>query len=248
MNNKELGQFFTPTFIVKLMLNHIKYHGVNILSKSVCDNSAGEGAFLIEMVKRFIQSAKDNNIDNIEEQLNEKIYGIELDKKTYKKLIENLNRVVDDYGLESTKINWKNIRNDNTLNIDVKVDLIIGNPPYVRKRNMINQKELDNFLFSSQSNGDLYLSFFEKSLNSLNENGELLYITPSSWLNSKSAEKMREYFYNENLIESLIDFERNQIFNATTYVAITHLKMNKNSQNTHCYSFKNNQFHYHIQP
>ena len=244
MSNKKLGQFFTPTFIIELMLNHIQYYGADILSKSICDNSAGDGAFLIEVVKRFIQSAKDNNIENIEEQLNEKIYGIELDKKTYKKLIKNLNKVVENCGLDLTKINWKNIKNDNALNADLKVDLIIENPPYIRKRNMINKKELDNFLFSSQSNGDLYLSFFEKSLNSLNENGELLYITPSSWLNSKSAEKMRECFYNENLIESIIDFAHNQIFNATTYVAITHLKMNKNSQNTHCYSFKDNQFHY----
>ena len=201
MNKKELGQFFTPQNIVELMLDHIDYHGENILFKKICDNSAGEGAFLTEIVKRIIKEAKNKNIPNIENILNKNVFGIELEEKTYQKLIGRLNQIVIDEGLDKNKVNWDNIKNDNALKTNIKVDLIIGNPPYVRKRNLIDQKEIQKYSFSNQSNEYLYLSFFEKSLESLNEKGEILYLTPSSWFSSKSAEKMREYFYKNNLIE-----------------------------------------------
>lgn len=242
MNKKELGQFFTPQNIVELMLDHIDYHGENILFKKICDNSAGEGAFLTEIVKRIIKEAKNKNIPNIENILNKNVFGIELEEKTYQKLISRLNQIVIDEGLDKNKVNWDNIKNDNALKTNIKVDLIIGNPPYVRKRNLIDQKEIQKYSFSNQSNGDLYLSFFEKSLESLNEKGEILYLTPSSWFSSKSAEKMREYFYKNNLIEGVIDFEHQQIFNATTYVAITHLKKDKDNEKIHCYEYKENKF------
>ena len=242
MNKKELGQFFTPQNIVELMLDHIGYYGESILFKKICDNSAGDGAFLIEIVKRIIKEAKNKNIPNIENILNKNVFGIELEEKTYQKLISRLNQIVIEEGLDKNKINWDNIKNDNALKINIKVDLIIGNPPYVRKRNLIDQKEIQKYSFSNQSNGDLYLSFFEKSLESLNEKGEILYLTPSSWFSSKSAEKMREYFYKNNLIEGVIDFEHQQIFNATTYVAITHLKKDKDNEKIHCYEYKENKF------
>lgn len=242
MNKKELGQFFTPQNIVELMLDHIGYYGEKILFKKICDNSAGDGAFLTEIVKRIIKEAKNKNISNIEDILNKNVFGVELDEKTYQKLISRLNQIVIDEGLDKNKVNWNNIKNDNALKINIKVDLIIGNPPYVRKRNLIDQKEIQKHSFSNQSNGDLYLSFFEKSLESLTEKGEMLYLTPSSWFSSKSAEKMREYFYKNNLIEGVIDFEHQQIFNATTYVAITHLKKGKNNEETNCYKYKEKQF------
>lgn len=203
MNKKELGQFFTPQNIVELMLDHIGYYGEKILFKKICDNSAGDGAFLTEIVKRIIKEAKNKNISNIEDILNKNVFGIELEEKTYQKLIGRLNQIVVDEGLDKNKVNWDNIKNDNALKIHIKVDLIIGNPPYVRKRNLIDQKEIQKHSFSNQSNGDLYLSFFEKSLESLNQKGEMLYLTPSSWFSSKSAEKMREYFYKNNLIEGI---------------------------------------------
>lgn len=44
---KNLGQIFTPNFLVK-----------NILQKHIIDNSCGNGAFLCEIVKIYINEAK----------------------------------------------------------------------------------------------------------------------------------------------------------------------------------------------
>ena len=52
-------QVFTPDYIVKKMLDDIDYRGEN-LRKTIFEPSFGDGAFLVEIVSRILEYAKDS--------------------------------------------------------------------------------------------------------------------------------------------------------------------------------------------
>lgn len=103
------------------------------------------------------------------------------------------------------------------------MDFVVGNPPYVRVHNLdISYDEVKKFNFTHRGMTDIYLAFFELGFGMLNPTGKLCYITPSSWLNSLAASKMREYILQKENLVSLTDLEHFQAFeNVTTYTIIS---------------------------
>ena len=69
MNNlvKHSGQVFTPDYIVNLMLDELGYNGPCILKKHCVDNSCGNGAFICEIVRRYVKAYKQVDIKFIED-------------------------------------------------------------------------------------------------------------------------------------------------------------------------------------
>lgn len=106
----------------------------------------------------------------------------------------------------------KNICPLNAINMDFfdysienKFDTIIGNPPYVKFNDIIDETKLklDLTLFDKRSN--LYLFFINKCLEHLNHNGELIFITPRDFIKFTSATKLNEKIYNLGTITDIID-------------------------------------------
>jgi len=52
---KLTGRFYTPEFMVKNILDLSGYYDKNIEKKHIIDNSCGDGAFLKEIVTRFLK-------------------------------------------------------------------------------------------------------------------------------------------------------------------------------------------------
>jgi adenine-specific DNA-methyltransferase len=92
---KNLGQVYTPKHIVNDMLDLIAYKGEQILQKHIIDNSCGNGAFLVEIIERYIKAykQKNNSLCGIENDLSKYIHGIEIDKTEWAECIKNLNRI-----------------------------------------------------------------------------------------------------------------------------------------------------------
>jgi len=59
-------QIFTPEDIVLDILNKVKYDNKNILFKKILEPSFGEGAFLIQIIDRYINIARQNNLSDLE--------------------------------------------------------------------------------------------------------------------------------------------------------------------------------------
>ncbi len=107
----------------------------------------------------------------------------------------------------------------NVLNIDFfdypsseKFDTIIGNPPYVRFQDILpsTKEKLNSKLFDERSN--LYLFFIEKCINMLNQNGELIFITPRDFLKATSSIKLNDFIFKNGTITDLIDLGDKRIF------------------------------------
>lgn len=238
---KNKGQVFTPTWIVKLMLDFGNYNTSQILKKHVIDNSCGNGAFLMEIVHRYCTIARNNNIPDkeIAKDLQIYIHGIEIDTNTYQECIHNLNNLIKEFNLHS--VNW-DILNADTLTIDRynnKMDYVFGNPPYVRVHNLSTEYKLvKQFSFSQQGMTDLYIVFFEIGFQMLSPIGKMCLITPISWLNSAAGLMLRKTIFEKHFLSGIIDFEHYQIFNVTTYNIISKFENDKTDTKFEYYHFE----------
>ena len=192
---KHIGQIFTPDYIVISILDYCEYNGNDILDKHIIDNSCGDGAFLKEIVRRYILVSLENNIDPsiIQKRLGKFIHGIDNDKVAFDSCVENLNKIAREYGIENVKWDLYNTSSLTFNSFNEKMDFVVGNPPYVRVHNLdTTYDEVKTYMFANGGMTDLYLAFFELGFRMLKEDGILCYITPSSWLNSLAADNMRK--------------------------------------------------------
>ncbi|MGC4128621.1 MAG: Eco57I restriction-modification methylase domain-containing protein [Bergeyella sp.] len=77
-------------------------------------------------------------------------------------------------------------------------DIVIGNPPYIDSETMINTGQETLRLYLSKEsqycrgNWDIYIAFFEKGFNFINNIGVLTYITPDKWLSKPFGCELRK--------------------------------------------------------
>ena len=116
---------------------------------------------------------------------------------------------------------------------DVKqgFDVIIGNPPYVNANELKKGLSKDQYSYlksnyeTAKGTVDLYIYFFEKGLDIINQKGVLSYITPNRFLSASYGKALREILVNRYEILSLIDYSDKRVFqDASTYPVISFLK------------------------
>ncbi len=101
MKKKKSGQVYTPDYLVCDILDTAGYYGKTILNKHVIDNSAGDGAFLQEIVKRYCKAflSADNDRNLLKDNLQNYIHGIEIEPSEYLKCLENLNSAAKQFDI-----------------------------------------------------------------------------------------------------------------------------------------------------
>lgn len=221
---KQHGRVYTPDYLVKVILDFGGYDNSAILKKHVIDNSCGDGAFLQEIVKRYCSTflEKHQNLNELKSDLETFVHGIELDADECRSCIQNLDKIVAEFGILA--VQW-DIINADTLTFDKfnrGMDYVFGNPPYVRVHNL--EKSYDavkQYKFAEGGMTDLFIVFFEIGFNMLSKDGMMCLITPSSWLSSKAGKNLRKHIQVFDNLSGLIDLEHFQPFEATTYTLIS---------------------------
>lgn len=96
-------------------------------------------------------------------------------------------------------------------------DLVIGNPPYVRWKNI--PKEIQTYLTTEpfwtervNSLTDLLYPFIYASVDALKNNGELIFITPIFWTKTLHSSPLRKFLCSIGELEILINFGEMRIF------------------------------------
>ena len=100
-------------------------------------------------------------------------------------------------------------------------DIVIGNPPYgiVFDEELKASYEKDYPTF--KRNNDLYVAFYEKSIQLSSNNGVISLITPNTYLNGDYFKKLRMLLKTDTKVISVIDYKNNTVFaDPTVYVAV----------------------------
>lgn len=223
-------QVFTPEHIVTQMLNKVGYvPSNNISNKHIIDNSCGDGAFLAEIVERYILHGvlKNKTHKEIRHGLETYVHGIEIDSALCGKTVCRLNAVAKKHGIYG--VNW-DILNADTVTVyrkpryAMKMDFVVGNPPYCKIHDVPQELRETYKAVCSNAVGtfDSYVMFFWIGISILKGTGKLIYITPSTWTNSLYARGLREWFLDKSAIVSITDFGHHRVFDdATTFCMIT---------------------------
>ena len=95
-------------------------------------------------------------------------------------------------------------------------DVVLANPPYVRQELLTAYKDHWKEAFRTfDGAADLFVYFFERSLQQLKPGGRLGFIVSNKWLRGGYAEKLRAMFAKECTIDTMVDFGHAPIFPGT---------------------------------
>ncbi|MBP3558564.1 MAG: N-6 DNA methylase [Thermoguttaceae bacterium] len=219
---KKNGRVYTPRFIVERILDLANYRGEKIAGKLVVDPSCGDGAFLSVVVERYCRENANLGAARLKTELETCVRGVELDPAEREQCVRNLDAVALNFGVQG--VHWNVVCADALTfhRWNGQIDFVVGNPPYVRVHNLgASFDAVKRFEFAQTGMTDLFLVFYELGLQMLNRRGVLAYITPSSYFNSVAGKRLREKIVADNLLAKLVVLKHRQVFDATTYSAIT---------------------------
>jgi len=104
-------------------------------------------------------------------------------------------------------------------------DVVVGNPPYGRLKQIIEDGEEKYFLSSVYSslysyqvgNLNLYKLFLERSYELLKDNGYFSMIYPSSFLGENDSKELRRLFFEKAVVRKILEFpEKTRVFEGNT--------------------------------
>lgn len=191
-NGKEHGTVLTRPEIVNYILRSVGlFSDNNFSTKKILDPAVGEGAFIIPIIKKILELFNGDN-ERIKKYL-QNITAYEIDTEKYEILLNIIRELFNSYKLYGYD-EYINLLNEDYLLAETKTyDIIVGNPPYIRY-DKIPENKISHYrqLFSCfKYRCDIYISFFEKGLKTLNKNGTLSFVCPDRWLNNQYGKPLR---------------------------------------------------------
>ncbi|MEJ5351868.1 MAG: N-6 DNA methylase [Melioribacteraceae bacterium] len=228
-----LGQYFTNSDVVDLILNFCLHHE----NDKIIDPSCGAGTFLV----RAYQHKKILNQRLEHEKILETLWGVDIAKfpahlatinlaindlasdKNYPNIIHddffNLKAGSEGFDLEK----WRNSKaktltlHDRDIIYPRWFDAIVGNPPYTRQEEIPDiGTEKEKIIESALSNGNnkiadiskragIHAYFFVHGTKFLREGGYFGFIVSNSWLDVEYGKGLQEFFLKNYKIISIIE-------------------------------------------
>lgn len=244
---KELGEFYTPQIIARLIV-HASMESTDDI---VLDPAVGTGTFPVEAYDWL-----DNHDGMTHQEVIDRIACVDVNRFAAHLAVINLARQNLNAKTERTNIHVEDFFNvgpdqhllsTETADIDeddegfdkvagqkfADVNVIVGNPPYIN-RNEIDDKDLKRgHLPSKYANygddyiskkSDIYQYFFTKGLEWLDDGGRLGYITSYKWTTIESGEGLMNHFLNNAKIKGVIWFNKALFEDAMVNTCITLLE------------------------
>jgi hypothetical protein len=231
------GAVYTPNYIKSFIVeNSISKVRKPLPKIKSADISCGCGAFLFTIANK----QKKETQRPFSEIFEENIFGLDICQTSIKRTAILLSLLAISQGEDEKEFKF-NLFCGNALSFDWKsncssiksnegFDLIVGNPPYVRAKNidLETKKLLSNWSVTKSGNPDLYIPFFEIGLKNINKNGILGYITVNSFFKSVNARELRKYLQTNKYELSIIDFGDEKLFESkSAYTCICFLAKEK---------------------
>jgi hypothetical protein len=194
------GDVFTRRWIVKLILDLCGYDADKDLSKSILiEPSVGDGAFLREIVDRLLISRARLSPDMPWDDMSDAIRAVDLHAESVHQARQVVLERLAGEGCPSSVAmalarRWI-VVGDFLLDDwgSLPADFIIGNPPYIRIEDLPPDL-LVRYRAACPTMGgraDIYVGFYERSLDSLKPGGTLGFICADRWMRNQYGRKLR---------------------------------------------------------
>lgn len=227
------GAIFTRREVVGAILDLSGYQADRPLHRMrLLEPAFGGGDFLVPVVERLLQAYESHGGDPAQagRDLKQAICGVELHADTYRKTFAQLQERLEHWGMQSTAAYalcdaW--LLHDDFLlaHLAAHFDFVVGNPPYVRQERIPPALlgEYRRRFSTLYDRADLYIPFFERSLDLLSENGTLGFICANRWLKNRYGGPLREKISRDFWLRYYMDTEGTDAFHADViaYPAIT---------------------------
>lgn len=125
-----------------------------------------------------------------------------------------------------------------------KYDVVIGNPPYIRWKNLepeLKEELTNNVLWNSYFNSlcDYLFIFILKSIEHLNDGGELIFICTDYWMNTTNSVTLRNYMCQNGYFTEIYHFKEAPLFEKVTasFVIFKFIKSNKKKSSIRLYKY-----------
>lgn len=187
---------------------------------SIMEPSCGEGEFLVEIVKRLYKSSLLFGFDaNAAYQKN--VYAVEIDDNKVAVCVKRIKEACPLILNPQEKI----VVEDFLMTNSFGVDIIVGNPPYIRYEQIPKDKiKLYKSVFTTFFyRPDMYVLFFEKTLGMLRSGGKHCFICSNRWMRNTYGKLLRCMVASQYHLEKIINMEHSSAFfeNVLAYPAIT---------------------------
>lgn len=227
------GVVYTPQIVNDILISEVdRFMSPHV---RICDPSCGCGSIMYSVSKK-IHEAFNISYTTIYSSI---LYGIDVDADSvYRtKLLFATVCLLEEKALPSkTNLFVANSLDRRFIeNFTGYFDVVIGNPPYVRNRNLSpeSKEHLRDWNVSSVGNVDLYIPFFEIGLLMLKDSGVLSYITPDTYIQSLNARALRQMLNELSYEITIIDFRDVPAFsNKSNYTSITTIDKSIQNNNT----------------
>jgi len=140
------------------------------------------------------------------------------------KLLNRGYQQIDAYEIDKTLANeFSFVKYESFISAEIieKYDLVIGNPPYIRWKNLEDELKFElsnNQLWNQYFNSlcDYLYIFILKSIEVLNDSGQLIFICPEYWMNTTHSITLRNYMVKNGYFEEIYHFNETPIFEKVT--------------------------------
>jgi len=203
VTQENLGQYFTPSAAAEIMANMFSVGSTGHVS--ILDPGSGSGILSAVFVQRLLSNNQDLKVS---------VLAIELDTHLHPFIEETFTPLIATFGdrlnLEISDANFI----DYALESLDRLDFVIQNPP---KAKISAASDTAGSLRSKGiSSPNLYSAFIELSLGLLKVNGEMVSITPRSFMNGTYFEPMRKRILARAVIVGMHIFHsRSEVFKDT---------------------------------
>ena len=226
----ERGAIFTRREVVEFILDLVGYTSEKPLwTLRVLEPSFGLGDFLEVVVLRLVESWKRHG-KNDSTLLDSAVVGIEVHRETFLETGGKLRMQLEALGLARTDAarlvkRWLHCDDFLMRHFDESVDVVVGNPPYLRPEAIPNAllAEYRRQFVTMYDRADLYVPFIEKALSLLDEGGNLGFICSDRWLKNKYGGPLREMVSRDFHLKYYVDMVDTPAFTSDViaYPAIT---------------------------